>query len=161
MLAGMTSLTPLAHNTAQAAQPLTPSTIAFFATAATIIPVLFLAIAVQGRAFEDLIKAMDVLVRHTEDSVPWYARGAHKTAHVALSIAAAGILVYGVGSEIVAIYTLYQQKDEHGAGQAVLDGVIVMIIATAAGPALNFIKYAWPFRQAGKQPPQTPPPTSA
>ena len=42
---------------AVAAQPLTPTGIAFYATAATIIPVLFLAIAVQGRVLETLVNA--------------------------------------------------------------------------------------------------------
>jgi hypothetical protein len=49
----MTSLT-LAAQTAAAAPPFNT---AFYATAATVIPVLFLAIAVQGRALETVTNA--------------------------------------------------------------------------------------------------------
>ena len=36
---------------------LTPASLAFYATAATVIPVLFLAIAVQGPAYQTMLKA--------------------------------------------------------------------------------------------------------
>jgi hypothetical protein len=50
----MTSLTALTHAAAPAAPAFNGL---FYATAATIIPVLFLAIAVQGRGYENLMKA--------------------------------------------------------------------------------------------------------
>jgi hypothetical protein len=55
MLAGMSSLAPLA----QAAAPAAPAfNSTFYATIATVIPVLFLALAIQGRIYEGLVKAM-------------------------------------------------------------------------------------------------------
>jgi len=56
MLAAMTSLASLAHG-ARAATPAFNGL--FYATAATIIPVLFLAIAVQGPLYGDLLKAFE------------------------------------------------------------------------------------------------------
>ena len=50
----MTSLATLAH-TVQAPPPFNGL---FYATAATISPVLFLAIAVQGRGYESLLKVV-------------------------------------------------------------------------------------------------------
>lgn len=54
MLAAMSSFALLAHGARAAALAFNT---AFYATAATIIPVLFLAIAVQGRAFQEMLKA--------------------------------------------------------------------------------------------------------
>jgi hypothetical protein len=53
------SLIALAH--AAPAPP--PFNATFYATAATIIPVLFLAIAVQGRAYDNLLKTLGALLR--------------------------------------------------------------------------------------------------
>lgn len=57
----MTSLASLAH---QASPPAFNS--AFYATAATVIPVLFLAIAVQGRSYENLLKASAGAIRRSQ-----------------------------------------------------------------------------------------------
>jgi hypothetical protein len=54
MLAAMSSLASLAHEARTAAPAFNGL---FYATAATIIPVLFLAIAVQGPLYGDLLKA--------------------------------------------------------------------------------------------------------
>jgi hypothetical protein len=51
----MSSLASQAH--AAAATTLTPSAIAFYATAATIVPVLFIALAVQGTAYQNMLRA--------------------------------------------------------------------------------------------------------
>jgi hypothetical protein len=130
----MSSLAPLAH---AAASP--PFNGLFYATTATIIPVLFLAIAVQGRGYENLINSIDVVDPLTDDSGPWYTVLGRMAAYLALFMAAGGILIYGVLSEIAAIYALYQQQAESGTGQLVLTGVIFLIIATAAGPALTLL----------------------
>ena len=154
----MTSLAPLAH---AAAPP--PFNGLFYATAATIIPVLFLAIAVQGSAYENLIKAMAVLFRHIEDSGPRYGKSVPWAAYFALFVVAAGILAYGIGSEIQALYALYQQQAESLTGQTVLIGVILLIIVTAAGPVLNFVRSLFrSITQAGQQRPgHTPPDAKA
>jgi hypothetical protein len=55
MLSGMTSLALLAH-TAHATTPAFNGL--FYATVATVIPVLFLAIAVQSRTYDSLVKVI-------------------------------------------------------------------------------------------------------
>jgi hypothetical protein len=55
----MTSLALLEHT---ATAPAPPFNGLFYATAATIIPVLFLAIAVQSRGYQDLLNVYNVLV---------------------------------------------------------------------------------------------------
>lgn len=54
----MTTLALLAHHAAAPA-----FNTAFYATAATVIPVLFLAIAVQGRGYDALVKAFGAAFR--------------------------------------------------------------------------------------------------
>jgi hypothetical protein len=63
MLAGMSSLASLAH-TAHTAAPAFNGL--FYATAATVIPVLFLALAVQGRGYKHLLVAMYVSDRRLD-----------------------------------------------------------------------------------------------
>jgi hypothetical protein len=73
MLAAMSSLASLAHG-ARAAAPAFNGL--FYATAATIIPVLFLAIAVQGPLYGDLLKASDAALRRFREHKAGPARRA-------------------------------------------------------------------------------------
>lgn len=54
---------------------------------------------------------------------------------------ASAILIYEVLSEFLAVYALYQQQAVNSTGQTVLIGVILLTIATAAGPARTFLRY--------------------
>ncbi len=67
----MTGLATLAHTVS--APP--PFNGLFYATAATIIPVLFLAIAVQGRGYESLLKVLVTMGRLAHRGV-WYQAAA-------------------------------------------------------------------------------------
>jgi hypothetical protein len=152
----MTSTTALAHAATTAPPPMTAATIAFYATAATIIPVLYIAIAVQGPAYQNLISAMADIDRRRDSNPQGYWRPILLTAVSAvLFVAAVLILTYGVLSEIDAIYALYQQQARNSTAQAVLIGVIILTIATAAGPALTFVRYNYKFiTQAGQDAPE-------
>ena len=50
------------------------------------------------------------------------------------------IVFYGIFSEVVAVYALYQQQAESSSAETVLSGTILMVIATAAGPALAYLR---------------------
>jgi hypothetical protein len=114
----------------------------FYATAATIIPVLFLAIAVQGRTYENLVKTL----RAPSPRWTWTFTGPWRQQLPAVIVALAtmtivvAILVFGAVSEILAVYALYQQQALARIGQGVLNAVIFLVIATAAGPALAFLR---------------------
>ncbi len=135
-------MTSLALATHAAAAP--PFNGLFYATAATVIPVLFLAVTIQGRIYQDLVNAAAAARRQMQP-----ATGLRRTIagtaslallYLALLYIAATIVTYGVASEIVAVVALYQQHDR-GLGVLVLTGTIFMIIVAAGPPALA------PFRQ--------------
>ncbi len=131
----MSSLAPLAQiATAPAFNGL------FFATAATIIPVLFLAIAVQSRGYQnllDLLTAIDLRSRKFGQS---RLRLGAVTFFVSLLLAALYIVLYAAFSEVAAVDSLYRQQATAYEQQVVLTGTTIMIIATVVGPALAFMR---------------------
>jgi hypothetical protein len=130
----MTSLAALAH-TAPAAAPFNGL---FYATVATIIPVLFLAIAVQGRAYDNLLQT---LITAANDSRRDKNPGAWKlTASVgaatALVSAAVLILICGAAGELVATLALARQHAGGVEADFAVSAVLFLTAATAAGPAV-------------------------
>ncbi len=121
MLADMSTLASLAH--AAAAPPAFYST--FFATVATVIPVLFIAIVLQSNAYQDLVGAGSV----SQDNF-----------HLYPLLVAGFILISGVGGESVAVYALYNQSIDIHTGGWVLAATIILILAAAAGPAVALWK---------------------
>src|ERR1700735_3347788 len=133
MLAAMSSLASLAHG-ARAAAPAFNGL--FYATAATIIPVLFLAIAVQGPLYGDLLKASAATLgrfrEHRAGSSPRRLVLRLWIGSVLASSAAVAILIVTVGGEIEALLSLNMERaygDPHAA-----------IAAAAIGPALAFAR---------------------
>jgi hypothetical protein len=139
----MTSLASMAHWTSAAAPAFNT---AFYATAATIIPVLFLAIAVQGSLYGDLLKAstktLDRFRERSAGSSPpqralraWIAS---LLVSLLASCTAITILIFGVTGEIQALASLSSQQvegDPHGP----LIAAVLLTLASAAGPALAFV----------------------
>jgi hypothetical protein len=139
MLAGMTSLTSLAHGTIAAAPAFNGL---FYATAATIIPVMFLALAVQGSLYNDLLKAsVGALGRfnaRSGDASPRRRALRAWTASILASGAAITILIFGVTGEIEALVSLSLQHAE-GNPDGPLIAAVMLTLASAAGPALGLV----------------------
>jgi hypothetical protein len=138
----------------------------FYATAATIIPVLFLAIAVQGLAFQQVLLAMRWLngatnaARRRHDYYRRYSLPLGLATIAAMLIAAA-IPYLGAAGEIDAILALYHQQAS-GAGSLVLAATILLAIVAAGGPAIAFVGALnrvpprvspFPYAQALRPPP--------
>jgi len=131
MLAAMTSLALLAH-TAHTAAP--GFNTAFYATTATVIPVLFLAIAVQGRTYEDLLKAAgDTYERGLRRQ---HLRQPHRAsarppvpllATWALLSTALIIMCFAVLAEITALICLYQQSPTADPGTVITAAILLTI----------------------------------
>jgi hypothetical protein len=138
MLAAMSSLASLAHG-ARAADPAFNGL--FYATAATIIPVLFLAIAVQGPLYGDLLKASDAALRrfreHKAGSSPPRLVLRLWIGSVLASGAAVAILIVTVGGEIEALVSLNVER-AYGDPHAAIAAAILLTAAAAIGPALAF-----------------------
>jgi hypothetical protein len=118
---------------------MTASQIAFYATTATIIPVLFLAIAVQGPGYENLLKALSAMTWRAEQTRRWLFTSG--IAVITAGAIAALIVFIAAVSEILASYALYQQQTEISTAQMVLTGVILLIFVTAAGPAVTYARW--------------------
>jgi hypothetical protein len=131
------SLAALAH-----AAPAAPAfNTEFYATAATIIPVLFLAVAVQGNTYDVLIRALGTSRGRMRDRrSPLPQRLVALVATEATFLLACAILIYGALNEGIAVYALYKQKAEEPA--ATLFAVIFLVAVSAAGPTLAFLRAA-------------------
>jgi hypothetical protein len=136
----MSSLASLAHG-ARAAAPAFNGL--FYATAATIIPVLFLAIAVQGPLYGDLLKAFDAALRrlreHRAGSSPRRLVLRLWVGSVLASGAAVAILIVTVGGEIEALLSLSVQRP-YGDPHAAIAAAVLLTVAAAIGPALAFAR---------------------
>src|ERR1700689_1254898 len=138
MLAVMSSLASLAHEARTVAPAFNGL---FYATAATIIPVLFLAIAVQGPLYGDLLKASGTTLRrfreHKAGSSP-RRLGLHLwVGSVLASGAAVAILIVTVGGEIEALLSLNAQR-AYGDPHAAIAPAVLLTAAAAIAPALAF-----------------------
>jgi hypothetical protein len=115
----------------------------FYATVATIIPVLFLALAVQGRTYGDLVKSTRAISEQlTRTPFRWSLRRlvlARLFRAVVLVSAASAIIVAGSEAEILAITNLYVQRSITNSGPFIFLGVTFLIVAAAAGPAVTIV----------------------
>jgi hypothetical protein len=108
---------------------------AFYSTAATVIPVLFLAVAVQGSTYQDLLKAAGAMYKRTRrDQI------IRKVAMTLPLIPALFILVYGVQGEIVAISSLDLQRQVGGGNPTVIAAIITLTAAAALTPVVSYLK---------------------
>jgi hypothetical protein len=144
----MSSLALVAHHYA-AVTPAFNS--GFYSTIATIIPVLFLAIAVQGTAYGTLVKVVAYGIRLYRRVMPVMSAvlkmsplmGAGGSAVMILGawlalallvLVSVLTLVSGLAGEIIAVIALYRQRAVAGSGAFVLGATIFLAVMTAAGP---------------------------
>ena len=140
MLSDMISLAALGHG-AHTAAPAFNAT--FYATAATIIPVLYLALAVQGSMFADLLTASrltDVRVykRIAAGHVPFRQLVTPAFVMVGAQGIAIAILFFGAIGEIEAIIALYFQSPV-GKGTVPL-ATIFLVVLTAVRPTVAVMR---------------------
>lgn len=101
----------------------------FYVTCATVIPVLFLAIVVQGGTYESMLKAA--------------LDGAHKQPQRSRDGAAAVLLptvayltsAAALGGEAIALFVLYRGAEPQAARTLVLITTLILLAVTGAGPA--------------------------
>jgi hypothetical protein len=123
ILAGMNNLASLAH----VASPATPAfNSSFYTTAATVIPVLFLAIAVQGRMYDDLLKA-------------YVNAGGRLIRPTAAALLAVLILFFGITGESQALFILYRQSAT-SLPDVALPTAIGLTVLAGASPAVALVK---------------------
>jgi hypothetical protein len=120
----------------------------FYTVAATVIPVLFLAIAIQGRIFENLLTGSDSIVGTASAAMERGGiRGTTKVLvetgagiiSLIMYFTAVAVVILGCLGEMVAVQALY----DHGpAGQpdwVVFAAVILLTVVTAGSPYLRIV----------------------
>jgi hypothetical protein len=121
----MTSLALLAHPADHAAPAFNGL---FDATAATVIPVLFLAVAVQGDLLQRLVRLADSAAARVIKA-PVRAM----TVSYLCGVAAVAMTLYSAAGEIQAILSLYWQRTV-GEQSTVLYAVLITTAAAVSGP---------------------------
>jgi hypothetical protein len=149
----------------------------FYVTCATVIPVLFLAVAVQGRTFESILRAYRTADQASAEDIARRLRDAHSRRERAkqvrqhrwssarmkssLSILTAFFIVgAGTVGEFIALLTLYRGSEVTTNQYLVASGRFIVLVATlilvaavAAGPI-------WASLQTPDPPLLSPPPGS-
>lgn len=95
----------------------------FYVTTATVIPVLYLALAIQGPLYTELI-------RHLNEAL-----SNRQLIYLPLRLAAYPILAAAFFGELSAISALYYRSDSHLERQVAFASVIILLIAVLAKPA--------------------------
>jgi hypothetical protein len=131
----------------------------FYVTCASVIPVLFLAVAVEGRAYRWALSTSERAERYSNTSVrialglePAVRRerrwpGARESladaaAEVLVLIALLIVLAGGLG-EGLALAVLYQKSETPGDRVIVLSATLVLVAAVIAGPAVALGRSLW------------------
>jgi hypothetical protein len=104
----------------------------FYVTCATVIPVLFLALVVQGGTYENMLRtAMEAAHRHP-------GRGRDGAASAFLPAVAYLTLVAGVLGEAFALGALFSRWDTTASRATVMVMTLLLLVVIAAGPAWKF-----------------------
>lgn len=116
----------------------------FYATVATVIPLLFLALAVQGNAYETLLRAWRFSFRLLLGGLTggpsdlWLAVAVFAFDGLLILLGFAIVAAGGYG-ELLAVYALYQAHDQATTRYIVLIATMFLIIFVVAGPLLRIL----------------------
>jgi hypothetical protein len=108
----------------------------FYITCATVIPVLFLAVAVQGQVYDAALRNSLQQAR-TGRHNRRISKYSTRIFSLLLFLAAYVILLAGIGGELTALLALYAGA-EGGAKLFTLLATLALVIAAAAGPLARF-----------------------
>jgi hypothetical protein len=114
----------------------------FYATGATVIPVLFLALAVQGRTYEDLLKAISARAARIGTAVELRQRLANAAIVLAALAAVALIIMAGI-AEMYAFDALQTGSAQLIDVISVYYAVFVLTLGVVAPPTVSFLKAVW------------------
>ena len=104
-------------------------------TAATVIPVLYLALTLQGSTFAGIVRRVGETIRRHGSQRPLLGL----IPYVAIATPALLILFWGLAGEWVAIVGLYNRSKSLGTATFVLIAVILLLIAVITGPTIRFV----------------------
>jgi hypothetical protein len=118
----------------------------FYITAATVIPVLFIALTFQSPAYDSFLQ--------------WLVKNIGKGLWLAgpIAIALAGICLYAGGAEVAALAALLHRTSSHNQGQYIYQATWTLTVVVVAVPMLRYLfgvgKAGWEvFRDGPSGPP--------
>jgi hypothetical protein len=111
----------------------------FYVTCATVIPVLFLALAVQGRSWEAMLRTA-LEQGQAARRGRWHRRMRAQAASRLAQLTAFAILLAGAGGEWISLVALYRGRDGRGESATILVLTLVLVVATASGPLVTYIR---------------------
>ncbi len=114
----------------------------FYITAATVIPVLYIALIVQAGTVGDTLAKLDRVLSakinsESHNSITIVIMTLGFVVAFAIWLASAAILILGIGGEIAAILALYNQSDSDSIRLFVLISTILLLAISTVGPALT------------------------
>jgi hypothetical protein len=131
----------------------------FYVTCATVIPVLFLAAAIQGNAYTNVLGA----AMKAAETEPGATRGTKAYAFARsrlLRLIGYWIWCAGAIGEFLALLALYQGHEDSGSRLMVFLSTILLVVAVAAGPLDSYLKLRASMRD-GRPSSVTSPPQDA
>jgi hypothetical protein len=114
----------------------------FYVAAATVIPILYLAITLQGSTFEDLMRR---LRKALPENQPTGSRRTPLKSIVSLALTVlitviAVVLIFGgISAEFVSFVALYQQRSSSRMDRDVLALIGGLLVVVIAGPVIKFL----------------------
>jgi tetratricopeptide (TPR) repeat protein len=148
MLAAMSSFASLVHSTSAVVPVFNAD---FYVTVATLIPVLFIALALQSRVWEDIVRIFrGATLRYRDPAVPVSQQLAAVARSVAMYVIATLIVAAGAVGEIAAVLALYNRHESAKTASLVLGATVFLTIATAAGPWMALLRASYQDPQAGE-----------
>jgi Tfp pilus assembly protein PilW len=109
----------------------------FYTTAATVIPVLYLALTLQGRTFHDLLTRWRDYNREADFKVLPQIR---VVALAGASLVAGWVVILGIIGEYLALTALYNGHAGRAARQTILSAAAWLLVVVAAGPVYQFAR---------------------
>lgn len=108
----------------------------FYVTAATVIPVLYLALTLQGSAIRDLMAQW-----RTVNNQEWTFKDQARAVGMAMfCIAAGGVVIFGLVGEYSALQALAYERVGQNTRADVYEPCIVLLVAVGVGPVWWFVR---------------------
>jgi hypothetical protein len=114
----------------------------FYVAAATVIPVLYLAITLQGSTFEALMQRLKKALPESQpvgSSKPSLKTVARPVLTVLTMVIATVLIFGGIAAEFISFFALYQQKSSPRMDRDVLALIGGLLVVVIAGPVIRFL----------------------
>ena len=110
----------------------------FFIVVATVIPVLYLALTLQGPTYERMMARWRSAVREGHRDRSFRSEARTVTAAF-LAIVGTAIILYSVLAEYLSLRALYSQTASVATQGTVLQAAVALLVMTVAGPVYAFV----------------------